>query len=65
MPGMTGIQLAETLVRQGTTMPILFVTGAELDEREHAQVMELGVGLLKKPFDMQDLVRIVHSKSKS
>ena len=59
MPGMTGIELAQTLRSRDFALPILFVTGAELDERDNNNIERLGGRLLRKPFDMVELVRHV------
>ena len=59
MPGMTGIELAQRLKRERFNAPILFVTGAELDADDLAEIARLGGVLLRKPFDMVDLVRAV------
>jgi signal transduction histidine kinase len=59
MPGMTGIQLGEQLQAQRVDVPVLFVTGAELDARDEASIAALGARLLKKPFDMFELARAV------
>jgi CheY-like chemotaxis protein len=61
MPGMTGIELAQTLRAQGNKVPILFVTGAELSGREHDAIAGLDVRVITKPFDMVDLARTVQS----
>jgi signal transduction histidine kinase/ActR/RegA family two-component response regulator len=59
MPGMTGIELAQRLRTGLFDAPILFVTGAELDADDQAEVARLGGAVLRKPFDMVELVRAV------
>ena len=60
MPGMSGIDLARTLRTQGDSTPVLFVTGAHLDEKDEAAVAQLGDKVLRKPFDMAELARVVN-----
>ncbi len=59
MPGMSGIQLAKLLAEPHPDMPILFVTGAELDEGDMAEINGLGGRLLRKPFQIKELARAV------
>jgi len=61
MPGMTGIQLVETLRARRLDVPVLFVSGAELDAREQASIVALNARLLRKPFDMVELARAVQA----
>jgi signal transduction histidine kinase/CheY-like chemotaxis protein len=61
MPGMTGIQLVETLRARRVDLPVLFVSGAELDAREQASLVALNARLLRKPFDMVELARSVQA----
>jgi signal transduction histidine kinase len=65
MPGMTGIQMAQHLKAGSFTSPILFVTGAELDREDQAAIAELGGRLLRKPFDMVELVKEVQQMAES
>ncbi len=64
MPGMTGVELAQRL-HTDISAPILFVTGAELDATDLATIDTLGGRLLRKPFAMDNLVRIVRSLAPS
>lgn len=59
MPGMTGIQLAQQLAARRSTVPVLFVTGAELDASDYAAIAALHGQLLRKPFDMVELAKTV------
>lgn len=59
MPGMSGIQLAKLLAEPHPDMPILFVTGAQLDEGDMAEINALGGRLLRKPFQIKELARAV------
>ena len=63
MPGMTGIELAQRLKTGLFNTPIIFVTGAELDADDQAEIARLGGVLLRKPFDMVELVRAVQQSA--
>ena len=54
MPVMTGVELATRLKRMGYTKPVLLMS-AFADEQLHATARELGLGMLVKPFDLDDL----------
>ena len=56
LPGMSGLDLQKELVKRGSQLPIIFVTGhAEADTAE--EVLKLGaVGFLEKPFPTQELL---------
>jgi DNA-binding response OmpR family regulator len=61
MPRMDGLEFADT-VRQlplAEHTPILFVSGADLDEGEWAAARRLGDGVLEKPMDIDDFARRV------
>lgn len=50
MPGMSGPELQEELVKRGETIPIVFIT-AHKDENERGPLLEKGaVACLFKPF---------------
>jgi FixJ family two-component response regulator len=56
MPGMTGIELLEFLVRQGPHIPVVFIT-AFPEETSRMRALSSGaVCFLKKPFDAQTLI---------
>jgi CheY-like chemotaxis protein len=58
MPEMNGLQLAQALRERGIMAPIALVTGyADLSETEEA-VRQLA-GLLRKPFTIQDLRKLL------
>ena len=59
MPGMTGIEMAQQLKARRVAAAILFVTGAELDDDDHAEIARLRGQLLRKPFDMVELAKTV------
>lgn len=54
MPVMTGVELATRLKRMGYTTPLLLMS-AFADEALHEQAEKLGLGMLVKPFDLDDL----------
>jgi DNA-binding response OmpR family regulator len=54
MPVMTGVELATRLKRMGYTTPLLLMS-AFADEALHAQAEKLGLGMLVKPFDLDEL----------
>jgi FixJ family two-component response regulator len=59
MPGLSGIDLQQELVRAGTSVPIVFIT-AYGDVRTSVQAMKFGaVDFLSKPFTDQELLEAV------
>lgn len=65
MPGMSGIELAQTLTKRFPTLPMLFVTGAELSPSDQSSIDALGIQVLYKPFDMRDLTRVIFARLNS
>lgn len=65
MPHVSGIQVLEQLARQGTTSPIVAMSGdaESLDQAEKlAHTLELTlVGVLEKPFRLNDVKLILES----
>ena len=60
MPGMSGLELQETLHQQGVDIPIIFITGHG-DVPMAVQAMRHGaMEFLQKPFREQDLVDLVN-----
>ncbi len=61
MPGMSGLELQERLVRRKSILPILFITGhGSVDAAVHA--MQAGaVDFLQKPFDEKELLNKIQS----
>lgn len=55
LPGMSGLELQKALIRRGSRLPIIFITGhGEADAAVEAS--KLGaVGFLEKPFQTQEL----------
>jgi FixJ family two-component response regulator len=61
MPGMTGVELQQTLVTQGRRVPLIFIT-AFPEGRVKEQVLAAGaVCLLSKPCDGDTLVNFIES----
>ena len=54
MPVMTGVELATRLKRMGYETPVLLMS-AFADAALHEQARKLGLGMLVKPFDLDDL----------
>jgi signal transduction histidine kinase/CheY-like chemotaxis protein len=61
MPGMNGIEMGKTLEKRSVKIPLVFVTGAELDREDRDAIKALGARCLQKPFDMAELARAVSS----
>jgi CheY-like chemotaxis protein len=58
MPGMNGADVARAMRATHPDIPIVFVTGfAESDQLD--AVLERDTGILRKPFAIEDLARIV------
>ncbi len=61
LPGMSGFQLQEHLVKSQTRIPVIFITAQDRYRMED-EAMKLGaVAYLKKPFDEQCLLDAIHS----
>ena len=58
MPGMDGLTLASHIVSSDPTTPILLMTAYYFDNR--ADIMELGVRCLMKPFSPDELLSEIH-----
>jgi FixJ family two-component response regulator len=60
MPGMTGIELKQRLNREGSEVPVIFVS-AQTDTTLPRRVAECGgLTLLQKPFHGQSLIDAIH-----
>jgi FixJ family two-component response regulator len=59
LPGMSGLELQQILVAQGSHIPIIFVTAQDdADGSLQAQALQAGaLAFLRKPFDEEDLLR--------
>ncbi len=61
MPGMTGLELAQKLRDEGTSLPLLLITGSP-SPAIVARAAMLGVeGVLEKPPDEDDLLKFVNA----
>ncbi len=61
MPGVSGLGVLAALQRSRWELPVVLIT-AVTDESIHAVARRLGaVGVLRKPFDPDDLVTAVHN----
>jgi FixJ family two-component response regulator len=65
MPGMSGLDLMKRLVAQGSTTPVVMIT-ARSDSSLEAKVAAAGaVCLLRKPFEINDLIRCIEEAVKA
>ncbi len=61
LPGMSGLQLQEHLVKAQSQIPVIFITGHDSGRMED-EAMRLGaVAYLRKPFDEQCLLDAIGS----
>lgn len=61
MPGISGLELQEKLVKSGLIMPIIFISAHE-DVSTREQALKAGaIAFLKKPFEDQILIEKVNS----
>jgi two-component system response regulator FixJ len=61
MPGMSGLELQECLIRQGCTLPVIIVTG-HADVGLAVRAMKAGaVDFIEKPYSDSDLLRSVNT----
>jgi FixJ family two-component response regulator len=64
MPGMSGLDLMQQLAAQGSTVPVVLIT-ARSDTSLSAKAAAAGAaGLLKKPFEINDLVTCIERVAK-
>ena len=61
MPGMTGMELHDFMLKQGPPLPVIFLT-AFPDERIEKRALAAGaLGFLTKPFDAKALISLVNT----
>jgi FixJ family two-component response regulator len=64
MPGMSGLDLTNHLASQGSTTPIVLIT-ARSDRNLEAKAAAAGVAcLLRKPFEIKDLIECINGALK-
>jgi FixJ family two-component response regulator len=64
MPGMSGLDLIKRLAARGSTTPVVLIT-ARSDTNLAAKAAAAGaVGLLKKPFEIDDLIECIEGAVK-
>jgi FixJ family two-component response regulator len=56
MPGMTGIELQNKLIAQGSRLPVIFVTAFPETEARGRALAAGAIGFLGKPFSDQNLI---------
>jgi CheY-like chemotaxis protein len=61
MPVKTGLEVLQELKEEGRSLPTIVVTGCPIEEVESQDIMRFleVVGVLIKPFDPEDLVRLL------
>jgi FixJ family two-component response regulator len=65
MPGMSGVDLQDALIKRGCKLPMIFIT-AFPEERLRRQVEAAGaLGFLSKPFDARRLMACIDKALKS
>ncbi len=61
LPGMSGFQLQEHLVKSQTRIPVIFITGHDRSRMEDEAIRLGAVAYLRKPFDSQVLLDAIGS----
>jgi FixJ family two-component response regulator len=65
MPGMTGIDLHDVMLKQGPRLPVIFLTAFPDDRTEKRALQAGALGFLTKPFDARTLVSLVDTAVQS
>jgi FixJ family two-component response regulator len=65
MPGMTGIDLHDVMLKQGPRLPVIFLTAFPDDRTERRALQAGALGFLTKPFDARTLVSLVDTAVQS
>ena len=55
MPGLSGFEVYEALRRSGNSVHVVFMTGYASSEVDELVAADSGVGVLTKPFPLQEL----------
>lgn len=61
MPGMTGVELHDELIRRGRTIPVVYVSGESTVSQTVRAMKQGAVDFLVKPFGREELLRAVAS----
>ena len=59
MPGMSGLDLQQTLKEQGVVMPVIFLSGRADIPKAVPAVREGAIDFLEKPFDYKRVIELV------
>jgi FixJ family two-component response regulator len=59
MPGMSGIDLQNTLLMQGCNVPMIFITAFPEEHLRRQAEASSGLGFLTKPFDARSLMACI------
>lgn len=59
MPGMNGLEVQERLRETGPELPIIFITGHEVEGTEERALQAGAVGFLRKPFSDEVMVTMI------
>jgi FixJ family two-component response regulator len=65
MPGMSGLDLMKRLAAQGIATPVILITARSDSNLEAKAVASGGACLLRKPFDINDMVKCIEGAVKS
>ena len=64
MPGMSGLELMKHLFARGSTTPVVLIT-ARSDTNLEAKALAAGAAcLLRKPFEIDDLIKCMEGSVK-
>jgi FixJ family two-component response regulator len=56
MPGMTGVEMQNNLVAQGSTIPIIFITAFPSDELRRRVLANGAAAFMHKPLDLHEFM---------
>ena len=65
MPGIDGLELQRRLAREGSDIPIIFVSGYGSEHSRTCALSAGAIGFLDKPFDDDALIELVQSALRS
>jgi FixJ family two-component response regulator len=61
LPGMSGFNLQEHLLKSQNKIPVIFITGHDHDRMEEEAMRMGAIAYLRKPFDEQGLLEAIRS----